>query len=174
MAKRREWNLQQQSRQIQQQIQRGESPQAAVSDTLRGGGGGGTATQRGNGLTTVGTQHGNDATTLGTAGADTIAGGGTRAGVAAVAGAEGAREAGGASMGRAGEAEDIDNQNFTEMRAGGATATGAAGGDTIPGGEAGGARGTASGSAMAARLVHRARGFATEVSDMLFRGVKKR
>jgi hypothetical protein len=71
-------------------------------------------------------------------------------------------------MGRAGESEDIDNQNFTEMRAGGVNAIGAAGGDTIQGGP------RASGSAMAARLVHRARGFATEVSDMLFRGVKRR
>lgn len=144
MAKRREWNLQQQSNQIQRQIQGGESPQAAVSDTL--GGGRGTAKQ-----------HGNDATTLGTGGADVHAGGGTAAGVAAVAGTEGAGEAG--------------DTNFTQTRAGNVTAIGAAGGDTL---QAGPTEGRASGSAMAERLMHRARGFATEVSEALFRGIKKR
>jgi hypothetical protein len=144
MAKRREWNLQQQSNQIQRQIQGGESPQAAVSDTL--GGGRGTAKQ-----------HGNDATTLGTGAADVHAGGGTAAGVAATAGVEGAGEAG--------------DTNSTQTRAGDVTTIGAAGGDTL---QAGPTEGRASGSAMAERLMHRARGFATEVSEALFRGIKKR
>jgi hypothetical protein len=147
MAKKREWNLQKQSSQIQRQIQGGQSPQAAVSDTL--GGGRGTANQ-----------YGNDATTLGTGGADVHAGGGTAAGVAAVAGTEGAGEAG-----------QTGDTNSTQTRAGGVTAIGAAGGDTL---QAGPTEGRASGSAMAERLMHRARGFATEVSEALFRGIKKR